>query len=339
MTGELALGVAAVLFGGLLNGSFVAPMKRLRRWQWENSWLVYSLTGLLIIPWIVAPLAVPDLGGVLAGASWQTILAVILFGLGWGLGSVLFGLGVQRMGLAVGYGLILGLIAPIGTFLPLVVLHPERLFTAQGRALMIGTAIVLAGIFLCARAGRIREAGAPVQHESSRRGSFFSGLLICIFAGIFSPMLNFSFIFGKELQDRALSAGANVVLASNAIWVLTLTAGCLVNAGYCVFLLNKNHTWRLFRSGGPGHWIGGAAMGLICFGSFMIYGFGATVLGPLGGIVGWPLFMSMSLITSNLLGAASGEWAGAPRRAWGLSVAGMALLIVAIAIIARGGQG
>lgn len=339
MTGELALGVAAVLFGGLLNGSFVAPMKRLRRWQWENSWLVYTLIGLLIIPWIVAPLAVPDLGGVLAGASWQTILAVILFGLGWGLGSVLFGLGVQRMGLAVGYGLILGLIAPIGTFLPLAVLHPGRLFTAQGRALMIGTAIVLAGIFFCARAGRIREAGAPAQHESSRRGSFLSGLLVCIFAGIFSPMLNFSFIFGKELQDRALSAGANVVLASNAIWVLTLTAGCLVNAGYCVVLLNKNRTWRLFGAGGPGHWIGGAAMGLICFGSFMIYGFGATVLGPLGGIVGWPLFMSMSLITSNLLGAASGEWASAPRRAWGLSVAGMALLIVAIAIIARGGQG
>jgi len=40
------------------------------------------------------------------------------FGFGWGIGSVLFGLGLNRLGLAVGYGIIIGLIAPIGTFLP-----------------------------------------------------------------------------------------------------------------------------------------------------------------------------------------------------------------------------
>ncbi|HBY63212.1 MAG TPA: hypothetical protein DEH78_25605, partial [Solibacterales bacterium] len=132
MNPDLVTGIAGVLIGGILNGSFVAPMKRMKGWEWENTWFVYSISGLLIIPWIAAFYAVPGLTGVLSAAPSAAIWKVILFGIGWGIGSVLFGLGVARLGLAVGYGLILGLIAPIGTFLPLAVLYPERLATRQG---------------------------------------------------------------------------------------------------------------------------------------------------------------------------------------------------------------
>ena len=79
-------------------------------------------------------------------------------------------------------------------------------------------------------------------------------------------------------------------------------------------------------------------MGVVLFASFMAYGSGATALGPLGGIVGWPLFMSMALITSNAWGAITGEWKGASRRAYGLSLVGIAFLIVAIVVISRGGS-
>jgi L-rhamnose-H+ transport protein len=336
MTPDLVTGLAGVLIGGLFNGSFVAPMKALRKWQWENSWLVYSLSGLVVIPWLAALLTVPRLGEVYASASASSLLSVLGYGFGWGIGSVLFGIGVSRIGLAVGYGIILGLIAPIGTFYPLLMLYPERLWTSQGRALMTGTAIVLVGIFLCGRAGRIREQ-ATLQSGASQRSGFGVALLICILAGIFSPMLNFTFVFGKPLQDQALAFGAAQSMASNAIWPLALGAGAIVNAGYCVWLLSRHGSWARFSGSGAGHWMGGTAMGLLCFLSFLVYGLGATALGSLGGIVGWPLFMSMALITSNLLGAFTGEWKGAPRRAWLYSVAGMALLIVAITVIARGG--
>ena len=79
-------------------------------------------------------------------------------------------------------------------------------------------------------------------------------------------------------------------------------------------------------------------MGVICFGSFIAYGMGATSLGALGGIVGWPLFMAMSLITSNAWGVATGEWKGASRRSYGYSIVGIVFLIAAIVIISRGGN-
>lgn len=337
MTPDLVTGLTGVLIGGIFNGSFVAPMKRMTRWNWEASWLVYTLAGLLAVPWIAAWLTVPRLLEIYAGASTSSILSVLGYGLGWGVGSVLFGIGVSRMGLAVGYGLILGLIAPIGTFYPLLMLHPERLWTGQGQALMAGTSIVLAGIFLCARAGRVRELAGAMPASTAPKSSFSGALLICVLAGIFSPMLNFTFVFGEQLQSKALEFGASRSMASNAIWPLALTAGAVANAGYALLLLKRNKTWGDLRAP-AGHWFWGSLMGVLCFASFLVYGHGATALGDLGGIVGWPLFMSMALITSNILGALSGEWKNAPRAAWLYSLAGMGLLIVAILVIARGGN-
>ena len=49
-------------------------------------------------------------------------LAVLaLFGMGWGLGAVLFGLGMDRLGMALGYPIIMGLIAGLGALIPLLV--------------------------------------------------------------------------------------------------------------------------------------------------------------------------------------------------------------------------
>ncbi len=336
MTENLALGIAGVIAGGILNGSFVAPMKKMNLWKWENSWFVYSITGLLIIPWIVAPLAVPNLGQVLSGASAAAIAMALLFGFGWGVGSVLFGLGVARMGLAVGYGLILGIITPLGTFLPLLVGHPEELWTRRGLALVAGTAIVLAGIAALAVAGSIREKAAPrAAAAGGVKSGFGAGVLICVVSGILSPSLNFAFVFAEELQRRALANGASPMFASNAIWCLTLTAGCLANAGYAAILLFKRRTWGLFSGAHApaGHWVLGSIMGFICFAGFMVYGTGGTYLGKLGGVVGWPVFMAFALITSNVLGALTGEWKGAPRKAYTFSVLGIALLITAATVI------
>jgi L-rhamnose-H+ transport protein len=338
MTPAIILGVALVLAGGILNGSFVAPIKKAKQWEWENSWLIYSFAGLIVVPWAVALLVIPDIWSIYATASSEALGQVLLFGFGWGLGSVLFGLGVDRMGLAVGYGIILGHIAPIGTFYPLIMLHPEQIFTKQGYALMAGTAIVIIGIFFCALAGKRREEAAGI--ESMPKTGFGTALLICVAAGIFSPMLNFSFVFGEELRQAAMDAGVRPDMASNTIWPLCLTAGFILNAAYPIYLLTKNKTWGLYRTATPppSHWSWTSLMGVLCFGSFLVYGAGAEALGDLGGIVGWPLFMSMALITSNTLGALSGEWKGAPRKAHVYSIIGIGFLIVAIVVISTGGS-
>ncbi len=337
MEGAVA-GVAAVLLGGALNGSFVAPLKKIREWRWEHAWFVYSVSGLILVPWLWALLTLPSVAEAIAASPPAAAIQVLLFGFGWGIGSVLFGLGVDRMGLALGYGLILGLIAPIGTLLPLLVLYPEKLFTRQGVHLLAGTAIVLGGIGALTAAGRLRERMRPewATRAALPAKSFLAGVLICVLSGIFSPMLNFAFVFGEPLREAALAKGASARSAANALWALTLTAGFVPNAGYAGYLMLRNRSLGLWRREPGINLLWASLMGVLCYGSFMVYGFGASGLGRLGGIVGWPLFMSMSLITSNTLGWITGEWKEAPTRAARLSLLGVGALIAAIVIIALG---
>jgi len=334
MKPEIVWGIFAVLIGGIFNGSFVAPMKKLNGWRWGHGWFIYSLVGLIVVPLAAALLTVPQLWTALTTAQPGALTSAVLFGIGWGFGSVLFGIGVDRMGLAVGYGLILGLIAPIGTFVPLIVLHPDRLWTKQGATLLAGTLIVLAGIYLCAKAGKIREDA--IGGSAKPRQGFGMALLICFLAGVFSPMLNLSFAFAAGLQKRAEELGASPGNAANAIWLVTLAAGFLPNALYALKRVKDDNAMGEFANNAAANWFWMTLMSVLCFASFLVYGFGASALGDLGAVVGWPLFMSMALITSNTLGKLSGEWKGAPSRAVGYSLAGIGTLMAAIVVISLG---
>ena len=141
----------------MLNGSFAAPMKRLSAWRWENIWLVYSLTGLLILPWVIALATVPHLGGVLQQSSGTVLAKVALFGFAWGIGGLLFGQGIARVGMALGFAVILGITSSFGSLLPLAILHPDQLGTRQGVALIAGTLVMTVGLVFLAMAGKRRE--------------------------------------------------------------------------------------------------------------------------------------------------------------------------------------
>jgi L-rhamnose-H+ transport protein len=335
---QATLGAGIVVLGGLLHGSFALPLSRIKKWRWENTWLVYSVVATILFPLLLAVLTVPSLSSVYANTPGSTIALVAIFGFGWGVGSTLFGQGLARVGMALAFAIVLGITSSLGSLLPLVILNPEQLGTRKGMLLMLGLAIVVAGIIACAVAGSIREKDQKGSSAATTQGSFMAGLLICIASGVLSPMLNFGFVFGDSIKTAAVSLGARADLAGNALWAPAMAGGFLANAGYAIYLLNKNKSWSLFRSpeAPASYWLGAVIMGILWFGGVSIYGMGASSMGPLGGVLGWPVFMSMVIITANVHGAVSGEWAGASAKARGLSWLGIAILIVAIVVISMG---
>jgi L-rhamnose-H+ transport protein len=335
MNQALLWGIGVVTLAGILQGSFAAPMKRLSRWRWENSWLVFAVSGLIVFPWIVNFATVPNVMSVYSGTSFFTLIKVFAFGLLWGAGATLFGLGISRVGMALGFALILGITASFGSLLPMAILHRDQLVAKRGLALIAGTAIMAVGLVFLALAGRKREHDAPTGVGVP--SGFAVGLVICIFSGIFSSMINFSFVFGDELRLHALRLGASSAMAANPIWTLTVSGGFIANFLYCVYLLNKNRTWAVFHDGNPlTYWPLGVSMGVLWFGGTIFYGMGAASLGALGGIVGWPVFMTIDIIAALFWGAVSGEWKGASRGALVYNWVGVAILLVAIAVISLG---
>jgi L-rhamnose-H+ transport protein len=331
MHSTIGWGVAVVVLAAILNGSFAAPIKRMAGWQWENSWLLFTFSGLLILPWMVTFATVPDLMHVFHSASSATLIRVVLFGVAWGTGATLFGLGISRVGMALGFALILGITASFGSLFPLAILHFGQLSDKRGLGLILGTVVMTIGLVLLARAGRIRERDLA---QTSSASGFTVGLVICVFSGIFSSMLNFSFLFGDELRSRALNAGSSAAMAANPIWALTVTGGFVTNFAYCVYLLKRNRTWRIYRERSSlAYWLLGSSMGLLWFSGTVLYGVGAASLGTLGGIVGWPIFMTLDIIVALFWGAVSGEWKGASRRALAYCWVGIGILLVSIGVI------
>ena len=215
MSGNYFLGYILVFAAGALQGTFMLPMKFLKRWSWENIWLVFSTAAYLIFPWMLAIIAIPNLRAVYASTSSGSLVLVGLFGLGWGLGTLTFGLGAARLGMALGFAVIIGLTAVTGSLIPMIVLSPERLTQPQGRLTMGALALVVLGIFLCAWAGKLRDAGRD-QAASHGHRSYAVGLIICIVSGLLSACANLGFAFGSEVVTKAIQHGASEALAGNA---------------------------------------------------------------------------------------------------------------------------
>lgn len=324
-----------VVAGGVLHGSFALPMKKMAAWKWENTWLVYSISGLVVVPLLLALVTVPPFFEAVAATSAATLALIVLCGVGWGAGSTLFGLAIDRVGMALTFAIVLGITSSLGSLLPLLIQNPAELFSRRGQILLAGLVLVLAGIILCSKAGALRERAQNPQ-APQRRGTF-TGLLICIASGVLSPALNFGFVFGEPLKQEAIRLGASADFAANALWALALGGGFFVNAGYAVYLLGKNRTWSVYANPDARgwYWAGAALMGFLWYIGVSIYGMGAAAMGPLGGVLGWPIFMSTVIIMANVWGAATGEWKGAGAQAMRLMWAGVAILVAAIAVIAQ----
>ena len=142
-----------MLLAAALQGTFVLPMTMVKQWSWEHTWATFSLLGMLVFNWIITLFLVPNIFAVYAATPARDLAVLALFGLGWGVGAVLFGLGMDRLGMALGYPIIMGLIASLGALIPLLVFFPQTLFTTKGLVLLAGTALVILGIWLCAVGG------------------------------------------------------------------------------------------------------------------------------------------------------------------------------------------
>jgi L-rhamnose-H+ transport protein len=337
---SVVAGVLLALLGGMFNGIFALPMRMMHKWKWENTWLVYSLVGMVLFPWIVAWLLTPHLGQVLGAAP---LLLIGGFGLAWGIGSVFFGMGINLLGLGLGLALIMGIIAGVGSLIPMFVLEPAKAATRAGAFIFGGNALLILGIAFCARAGGMRErlrkqaqSASEVPESSTKRSSLLTGLLVAILSGLFSAMLNFSFAFSGQVQEQAVQLGASPATAGVVIFAIAVSTGYFANLAFCLWKI-RGKGWEAFRAPHTGlYWGGAVLMGVLWFSSWIVYVVGASYLGASGKFIGWPVLMGGTIITSNIAGWLAGEWKGADRKILAHLIIGVLIILGAVVCIAQG---
>jgi hypothetical protein len=77
-------------------------------------------------------------------------------------------------------------------------------------------------------------------------------------------------------------------------------------------------------------------MGMLWFLAMIPYGMGAYYLGRLGTSVGWAINIAASLIIANSLGFLTGEWKAASTTARRVLFTGLAVLVGAMVLLAKG---
>jgi len=349
MPAELILGFGLLLIGAVCGGSFGLPSKYVKQGTpWEVLWGPFFLIVTIVIPVIVAPAVVNDLDGIYARSGTHTILAVLGFGLLWGLGSMTLGMSFAYIGLSLAYALNYGAQIACGFLLPMLLSNPGQLATSHGAVFLAGVAVCLGGVVVSGRAGILKEQSlkqngdkdaTKVENASSaKQPGMFLGLMIAVVSGVLCACWAIASHYSGPVGTGAVADGLNVPWrAAWAITALILWGGAVSSCSYCAVQLTKNKTWGHFTRPGAGKILLLAAiMAVLHDAAVFFFGLGWIRLGDLGVPVGYPVFMSFAIIVGNIHGFRSGEWKGASRQSIAWIVAGIGLLIVGVCVIAAG---
>jgi L-rhamnose-H+ transport protein len=93
------------------------------------------------MPWVMASILVPDLGGVMAEIPARIVGLCVMFGVMWGFGGLTYGLTMRYLGLSLGMAVVLGLCTVFGTLIPPLVegdFAAKLLDTLSGRIVLLG---------------------------------------------------------------------------------------------------------------------------------------------------------------------------------------------------------
>ena len=354
------LGVLYHWTGGLSAASCYIPFRGIRRWSWEIYWFVQGCFSWIVAPLIFAGLLVPKLALILHSASATTLFYAWFWGAMWGIGGLLFGLGVRYLGIALGYTIALGFSTAFGTLVPPLFAGQLKAIAGDwaGQVVLLGVAVCLAAIFISGVAGRMKErelAGAIAEEGASPGGRgefvFGRGILVASFAGIMSACFAYGLAAGKPMSDATrsilISHGRSDLWQSLPALVVVLWGGFTTNALWCSGLLIRNRSAAQFagRASDTGERIRAkqmalnyafaAAAGLLWYLQFFFYSMGQTKMGKYD-FSSWTLHMAGTILFATLWGTVLHEWRGTSARTKAMGAAGFALLVLSTLVVGYG---
>lgn len=347
--------LAGVLFhfiGGFASGSFYVPYKKVKGWSWESMWILGGLFSWIIVPPIAAWLTIPNFGDIIREAGTSTLGYTFLFGLLWGIGGLTYGLGVRYLGVSLGSSVMLGLSMVFGSLMPAIYYffnqspgkHGIDYFftTNAGICVMVGLVVCIVGIYLCGRAGFLKERNlAALSAEAKSDYNFGVGIVVAIVSGVLSACFNFGIEAGKPMADVAnqiwKAANPNqgeFLYQNNVSYVVILWGGFTTNVIWCLYLLTKNKTFSDYtKKTAPlrKNLLLCALAGTTWYLQFFFYGMGESRLG--NGASSWILHMAFIILIANAWGVILKEWKGVNKSTYTSIIAGIVTIILSICIV------
>jgi L-rhamnose-H+ transport protein len=167
-------------------------MKFIKPLAWEAWWLVHVFIAMILFPMTWALIAVPDLFEVIFSTDGGVLFKAMLFGFLWGIGGILFGKSVGKVGVSLTYGIVMGLASAVGSIVPLFQIENS---TSQPAFpyIILGVVVIVIGVVIVACAGIKRDKLNKADLGIPTGKAFQMGLIIAISSGVLSALLNVGF--------------------------------------------------------------------------------------------------------------------------------------------------
>jgi L-rhamnose-H+ transport protein len=215
----------------------------------------------------------------------------------------------------------------------------DLLYTNWGRIVLAGVIICLLGIFICGRAGMMKEKDLTESEKKKSVAEFnlVKGLVVAIFSGIMSACFNFGIEAGKPMAEEAVRQGMNPLFQNNVTYVVLLWGGLTTNLIWCLILNIRNKTFGDYADGKTPlsrNYFFAALAGTTWFLQFFFYGMGESKLG--NGASSWILHMAFIILVANSWGFALHEWKGVSRKTRTTIGLGIATILLSVFLVGIG---
>jgi L-rhamnose-H+ transport protein len=346
---QVISGIIFHFIGGFASGSFYMPYKKVRGWHWENYWIIGGLFSWLFVPPLAAWLTVPAFADIIRATPSVTIWYTVLFGLLWGFGGLTYGLGVRYLGMSLGNSVVLGFCSAFGALVPSIYYNffpaagkttlNDLLTKGWGQIVLTGVILCLLGIYICGRAGMLKEKEMPEEEKKKSVAEFnlTKGLIVAIFSGIMSACFNFGIEAGKPMAEAAVKAGMNPLYQNNVTYVVLLWGGLTTNLIWCLILNFRNKTFGDYTDETKPlskNYLFSALAGTTWFLQFFFYGMGESKLG--NGASSWILHMAFIILVANAWGIILREWSGVSRKTKRTITLGIAAILLSVLVVGIG---
>ncbi len=340
-----------------MSAIFYLPYRRVKHWSWESYWIVGGVFSWIVVPWIIAYLAVPNLLTTLSNAPSRSVFLSFFFGMLWGVGGATFGLTVRYLGFALGTAMALGYCAVFGTLLPPIFSGEllEVIRTTSGLVVMGGVVVCLLGIAINGIAGIAKEHEVPESEKKAtvKEFSFKKGVWVATFCGIMSACMSYGFAAGKPIAEVAVAHGSSDLWKNLPVLIIILAGGFATNLIWCIVLNIRNKTFgdylkreerivsaedhvpRVVAVPRYANYFFCALAGTLWYLQFFFYGMGTTKMGRYD-FSSWTLHMASIIIFGTLLGVYLSEWKGVSIRTHRLMLLGLVVLVSSTLFIGYG---
>jgi len=334
---SIMFALSLIFFAGIINGSFALPTKHVVNWNFENIWLQYAIWAFVLLPWIVTFILVPNVLQVYAATPWQYIIVMIIGGFLFGAGQIGFAFAMSMIGIGISFVICIGLSIGLGFLLPLSIQHTNQLLTPFGFLTFFGAVLAIIGLSVATHAGQLHDKNtrkAMTVEEMPHPKYYWFGVTLAVIAGLFSAGQNFSFSLTSQMQQIALHMGVSSLGASIIMWPGFLLFSFVPYAGYMLYLHHKHKSFGHYRKSQTSkYYLFAVIMGICWFGSLIFYSKASQLIGSLGPVVGWPMFMVLVILTSNFIGWRHKEWEDCTSQVKHTMYVGLSLLICSVLVL------